>query len=254
MELPEYRTPTLKNTLRHTWERSKEFLVKAGTILLAAFIVIWFFSYFGFVDGTFRLLTEDEIGLSLLGSIGKFLLPIFKPIGFTDWQATVSILTGIVAKESVVGTLGILYGVNGDVIQNGTLLYASIQANFTTAQAYAFMTFALLSTPCIAAVTAMKRELKSWKWFSFIIIYELVVAYVIALGIYQLAQVDFGMLLTIFFSGIVIVFVALMIRKFIRNKGSACGDCKKCSETGKCGLPKYIKYKENNEGGETIDK
>ncbi|MBI9008837.1 MAG: ferrous iron transport protein B [Tenericutes bacterium] len=248
MELPEYRTPTIKNTLRHTWERSKEFLVKAGTILLAAFIVIWFFSYFGFVDGTFRLLTESEIGNSLLGSIGRFILPVFKPIGFTDWQATVSILTGIVAKESVVGTLGILYGVNGDVIQNGTLLYASIQAHFTTAQAYAFMTFALLSTPCIAAVSAMKRELKSWKWLIFIISYEMIVAYVVALGIYQLAQIELGTLLSIFFSMIVVIFVILMIRKLIKNKGSACGSCEKCAKTGSCGLPEFVKYKEKTEG------
>jgi ferrous iron transport protein B len=250
MELPEYRTPTLKNTLMHTWERCKDFLVKAGTILLAAFIVIWFFSYFGFVDGTFRLLAEDEISFSLLGSIGKFLLPIFKPIGFTDWQATVSMLTGLVAKESVVGTLGILYGVNENVVQNGALLYSSIQAHFTTAQAYAFMTFALLSTPCIAAVTAMKNELKSWKWFTFIIVYELVVAYAISFGIYQLAQIELGKLLTIVFSTVVVIFVAFMTRKLIRNKGNACGSCEKCAKTGKCGLSQYIKYKEEIEGGE----
>jgi ferrous iron transport protein B len=192
MELPEYRMPTLKNILLHTWEKCKDFLIKAGTILLAAFMVIWFLSYFGFVDGQFRLLQESEIGNSLLGSIGRFLLPLFKPIGFTDWQATVAMLTGLVAKESVVGTLGILYGVNGDVIENGTLLYSSIQANFTSIQAYAFMAFALLSVPCIAAVSAMKRELNSWKWFVFIILYELVVAYLIAFAIFQLGSIPIG--------------------------------------------------------------
>jgi len=254
MELPEYRRPTLKNTLLHTWERCKDFLVKAGTILLAAFIIIWFFSYFGFVDGTFRLLAEDEISFSLLGNIGRFLLPIFKPIGFSDWQSTVSMLAGIVAKESVVGTLGILYGVNGDVMQNGSLLYASIQAHFTSAQAYAFMTFALLSTPCIAAVSAMKRELKSWKWLTFIIAYEMIIAYVISLGIYQLAQIELGTLLTVFFSILAVLFVGIMVRKFIKNKGSACGDCEKCSKTDDCGLPKFIKYIEDVEGGEIDDK
>jgi len=247
MELPEYRMPTPKNTLLHTWERCKEFLVKAGTILLAAFIIIWFFSYFGFVDGVFRLLAEDEISHSLLGSIGRFILPIFKPIGFTDWEATVSMLTGLIAKESVVGTLGILYGVNGDVVQNGTLLYASIQAHFTTAQAYAFMTFALLSTPCIAAVSAMKKELGSWKWFTFIIVYELVVAYIVALGIYQIAQLDIGTILTILFSTLVVIFVFFMVRKFIRNKGSACGSCEACKKTGACSLPQFVKFREETE-------
>jgi len=245
MELPEYRMPTMKNTLRHTWERSKEFLVKAGTILLAAFIIIWFFSYFGFVDGTFKLLSEAEIGHSILGSIGRFILPIFKPIGFTDWQATVSMLTGLVAKESVVGTLGILYGVNGDVIQNGTLLYASIQAHFTAAQAYAFMVFALLSTPCIAAVSAMKRELKSWKWFSFIIAYEIIVAYLVSFVIFQLASVPLGMFLTYLFTAIILIFVAIMVRKFIRNKGSACaGGCADCNDKAGCTSAQYITFKE----------
>ncbi|MCK5732084.1 MAG: ferrous iron transport protein B [Tenericutes bacterium] len=244
MELPEYRKPTLKNTLMHTWERSKDFLVKAGTILLAAFMIIWFFSYFGVVDGEFRLLAESEIGNSLLGSIGRFILPIFKPIGFTDWQATVAMLTGIVAKESVVGTLGILYGVNGDVVTNGTLLYSSIQASFTTAQAYSFMVFALLSTPCIAAVAAMKRELNSWKWFTFIILYEVFIAYLIAFGVYQLASIPIGNTLTYVFSALALVFVGFMIRKFIRNKGSICGDCSSCNKTSGCHLPKFTNFKE----------
>jgi len=253
MELPEYRTPTLKNTMRHTWERSKDFLVKAGTILLAAFIVIWFFSYFGVVDGTFRLLAENEIGSSLLGSIGRFVLPIFKPIGFTDWQAVVAILTGIVAKESVVGTLGILYGVNGDVIQNGTLLYTSIQSNFSTAQALAFMTFALLSTPCIAAVTAMKKELKSWKWFSFILIYELVVAYLLSLAIFHIANAPIGMTLTYLITIVIIIFVSYMVYKFFKQKGKLCGSCDSCRKTSACDLTKFIKFKEENSNGKRKD-
>ncbi len=245
MELPEYRKPTLKNISLHTWERSREFLVKAGTILLAAFIIIWFFSYFGFVDGQFRLLTEAEIGNSILGMIGKFVLPFFQPIGFTDWEAVVAMLTGIVAKESVVGTLGILYGVSGDVIQNGTLLFSSIQSNFTVAQAYSFMVFALLSTPCIAAVSAMKKELKSWKWFSFIIVYEIVVAYLVALVVYHLASAPLGMVLTIIFTIFIVLFVFAMIRKYIKNKGSACANgCASCDKSGNCGLPQYIKFVE----------
>ena len=252
MELPEYRMPTFKNILLHTWERSKDFLIKAGTILLAAFILIWFFSYFGFIDGTFRLLDESEIGNSLLGSIGKFVLPVLRPIGFSDWRATVAMLTGIVAKESVVGTLGILYGINGDVIQNGTMLYGAIQANFTAAQAYAFMVFALLSTPCIAAVSAMKRELNSWKWFIFIIAYEMIIAYLVALIIFQISSIPIGTILTYLISAISIIFVIFMIRKYIKNKGRVCGDCSKCSKTSNCSLPKYIEFKEdlNNQEGD----
>ncbi len=247
MELPEYRRPTLKNTLRHTWERSKDFLVKAGTVLLAAFIIIWFFSYFGFVDGQFRLLSNDEIGYSILGAIGKFILPLFKPIGFTDWQATVAILTGFIAKESVVGTLGILYGVNGNVIQNGTLLYSSIQANFTTAQAYSFMVFALLSIPCIAAVTAMKNELKSWKLFSFTLLYEIFVAYLVSFIVYRIAQVPLEDILTYLFTISAIIFVFFMVRKIIKNKGKTCGgNCFECGEEKRSIIVQNIKYKEKN--------
>ncbi len=255
MELPEYRKPTLRNILMHTWERCKDFLVKAGTILLAAFIIIWFFSYFGFVNGEFRLLAESEIGNSILASIGRFVLPIFKPIGFTDWQATVAMMTGLVAKESVVGTLGILYGVSGDVVQNGSLLFASIQNNFTTAQAYSFMVFALLSTPCIAAVVAMKKELKSWKWFTFIIAYEMIIAYLVAMAIYQLASLPSGDLLTYVFTAIMLVFVFFMVRKFIKNRGKACGSCASCGKTSKCDLTQFIKYKKEitNEDREEKD-
>lgn len=248
MELPEYRTPTFKNTMKHTWERCKDFLVKAGTVLLAAFIIIWFFSYFGFVNGQFRLLSEAEIGYSLLGNIGRFVLPIFEPIGFSDWQQTVSMLTGVIAKESVVGTLGILYGVNGDVLQNSTLLFSSIQAHFTPASAYAFMTFALLSTPCIAAVSALKRELGSWKYFTFIIVYQMVVAYLISFGIYHLVSLGTGTALTVIITAIIVVFVIKMTMRFIRDK-SACGSCSNCAKSGKCGLPQYIKFKEDNGGG-----
>jgi ferrous iron transport protein B len=143
MELPDYRRPTVRNTLLHTWDRVRGFLLKAGTILLGAFVIIWFFSYFGTVDGTFRLLEDAEIEFSILGSIGKFVLPVFEPIGFADWRSAVAMLTGFVAKESVVGTLGILYGAAGDAVENGAILFPSIQAAFTPAQGYAYMAFAL---------------------------------------------------------------------------------------------------------------
>ena len=247
MELPQYRKPTLKNTWLHTWERSKDFLIKAGTILLASFIIIWFLSYFGMVDGRLTLLTDEQISQSFLGSIGRFILPIFQPIGFNDWRQTVAILSGFVAKESVVGTLGILYGVTGDVVENGSALYPAIQASFTPVQAYAFMAFALLAIPCIAAVSALKRELKSNKWFYFTLAYEMLVAYLVAMAIYQIGSRDTGTILTILFTGLVLVFVFFMVRKFIKQKGSACGSCEGCASSKDCGLPDYIKYKETLE-------
>ena len=234
MELPEYRRPTLKNTWIHTWERSKGFLIKAGTILLGAFIVIWFLSYFGTVDGTFRLLSEDEIAFSLLGQIGQFMLPIFQPIGVYDWRATVAILTGFVAKESVVGTLGILYGVSGDVIENGSALYPYIRAAFTPVQAYAFMAFALLSAPCIAALAAMKKELVSIKWFLFALIYEMGVAYLVAFLIYQIGSMSSGGILTIGFLLVVVGIVASTGYRVFKNKGSTCVTCSGCVVDKSC--------------------
>jgi ferrous iron transport protein B len=234
MELPEYRVPTFKNTFLHTWERVKGFLIKAGTVLLAAFVIIWFLSYFGVVDGTFRLLADAEIKYSLLGIVGKFLLPIFKPIGFSSWQATVAILTGFVAKESVVGTLGILYGVTGDVLENGSLLYASIQSVFTPLQAYAFMTFALLSAPCIAALAAMNKELGSKKWFFFALTYEMVVAYLAAFLIFQIGSMSLGNALSLVFGGVMILIVFASIRRIIKRKGNTCGSCSECVVKNGC--------------------
>ncbi|MFA5466293.1 MAG: ferrous iron transport protein B [Candidatus Izemoplasmatales bacterium] len=242
MELPEYRMPTVKNTMLHTWERVKGFLLKAGTILLGAFIIIWFLSYFGFVDGTFRMLMEDEIEHSILGAVGKFLLPVFRPIGFPDWQATVAMLTGLVAKESVVGTLGILYGVAGNVVENGSLLYEPIRLAFTSAQAYAFMAFALLSTPCIAAIAAMKKEFNSWKWLIFSLLYEFVVAYLVALIIFQVGSLDQGVILSIIFGIIAIMIVVFSIRKFVIKRGAICDSCVNCSIKDNCHLPKKDEF------------
>lgn len=245
MELPEYRMPTLKNTFLHTWERVKGFLLKAGTILLGAFIIIWFLSYFGFVDGTFRLLADEEIENSILGIIGKFLLPLFRPIGFPDWQATVAMLTGFVAKESVVGTLGILYDVAGNVIDNGSLLYEPIRLAFSPVQAYAFMVFALLSTPCIAAIAAMKKEFNSWKWAAFAIVYEFVVAYLVALLIYQIGSLEPGVILSIALGIVAVIIVILFIRKYISKRGLINGSCGSCPVRDDCNLPKKDEFLSN---------
>jgi ferrous iron transport protein B len=248
MELPDYRVPTLRNTLLHTWDRVKGFLLKAGTILLGAFILIWFFSYFGFVDGTFRLLADNEIEFSILGRIGKFILPIFQPIGFNDWRATVAILTGFVAKESVVGTLGILYGAAGDAVENGHLLFPYIQAAFTPAQAFSYMTFALLSAPCIAAIAAMKKELVAWRWFFFTLAYEMVVAYGVSFIVYQLGSMPSGDLFTTFFFVLVVLIVFTTIRRVIKNKGNTCGTCSSCATDANCQLPQKKEH-DSKQGG-----
>jgi len=237
MELPEYRIPTVKNAILHTWDRVKAFLIKAGTVLLSAFIIIWFLSYFGFVDGTFRLLQDTELEFSLLGYFGKFILPVFHPIGFNDWRAAVAILTGFVAKESVVGTLGILYGVSGNVVENGSLLFANIRAAFTPAQAYAFMAFALLGAPCIAALSAMSKELHSRKWFVFTVAYEMIVAYAVAFLFYQLGSLSLGDLLSTLFAVAMILLVFASIRRIIKSKGRTCGSCAKCVIKGTCHSP-----------------
>jgi ferrous iron transport protein B len=247
MELPQYRQPTLKNTWLHTWERSKDFLIKAGTILLAAFIIIWFLSYFGMVDGRLTLLTDDQISQSFLGYIGRAILPVFQPIGFNDWRQTVAILSGFVAKESVVGTLGILYGVGGDVVENGSALYPAIQQAFTPIQAYAFMVFALLAIPCIAAVSALKRELHSNKWFIFTLVYEIVVAYLIAMLVFQIGSLDTGMILTVLVTAFIVIFVIKMTIKFFKQKGSACASCDGCSSSSNCHLPQFEAFKKELE-------
>ena len=179
MELPAYHWPTLGNVLRSMWERGWSFIKKAGTIILLSTIFVWFTTYFGWVDGTFRMLDESEIDSSILAAIGGAIAWIFKPLGWGNWQAAVASITGLVAKENIVGTLGILYG-GGD----GTVYDTMAQA-FTGITAYSFLVFNLLCAPCFAAIGAIKREMNSRKWTWFAIGYQCVFAYVIALMINQ---------------------------------------------------------------------
>ena len=179
MELPAYHWPTLGNVLRSMWERGWSFIKKAGTIILLSTIFVWFTTYFGWVDGTFRMLDESEIQSSILAAIGGVIAWIFKPLGWGNWQAAVASITGLVAKENIVGTLGILYG-GGD----GTV-YQNIGAAFTGISGFSFLVFNLLCAPCFAAIGAIKREMNSRKWTWFAIGYQCVFAYVIALMINQ---------------------------------------------------------------------
>ena len=179
MELPAYHWPTLGNVLRSMWERGWSFIKKAGTIILLSTIFVWFTTYFGWVDGTFQMLSEDQIDSSILATIGNAIAWIFTPLGWGNWQATVASITGLVAKENIVGTLGILYG-GGD----GTV-YQNIASAFTGITGYSFLVFNLLCAPCFAAIGAIKREMNNHKWTWFAIGYQCGFAYIIALMINQ---------------------------------------------------------------------
>ena len=183
MELPAYHWPTVGNVLRSMWERGWSFIKKAGTIILLSTILIWFLSRFGVADGAFRMLEEEELELSILARFGGLIAWIFKPLGFGTWQATVASITGLIAKENIVGTMGILYG--------GTQTYANLAASFSGIAAYAFLVFNLLCAPCFAAIGAIKREMNNAGWTWFAIAYQCGFAYAIALMIYQ-----FGLLFT----------------------------------------------------------
>ena len=186
MELPAYHWPTAGNVLRSTWERGWSFIKKAGTIILLSTIFVWFTTYFGTVDGTFRMLSEDEINYSILASIGGALAWIFKPLGWGNWQAVVASITGLIAKENIVGTLGILYG-GGD----GSV-YSNLASAFTPITAYSFLVFNLLCAPCFAAIGAIKREMNNAGWTWFAIGYQCGFAYVIALMINQFGNLFTG--------------------------------------------------------------
>jgi len=186
MELPAYHWPTLGNVLRSMWERGWSFIKKAGTIILLSTIFVWFTTYFGWVDGTFRMLDESEIDSSILAAIGGAIAWIFAPLGWGNWQATVASITGLVAKENIVGTLGILYG-GGD----GSV-YDAMAAAFTGITGYSFLVFNLLCAPCFAAIGAIKREMNNAKWTWFAIGYQCGFAYVVALMINQFGNLFTG--------------------------------------------------------------
>lgn len=192
MELPQYHTPTVKGVLIHMWERAKAFIIKAGTVIFIACAVIWFLSSFGFVEGAFSYLEEDMMDSSILAIIGNAVAWVFAPLGFGTWQATVATVSGLVAKENVVGTFGVLFGFGGEVAEDDGGLWQSLALMLPAAfQRIAFLAFNLLCAPCFAAIGAIKREMASGKWTAFAITYQCVFAYLIALLINQ-----FGLLFT----------------------------------------------------------
>ena len=183
MELPAYHWPTLGNVLRSMWERGWSFIKKAGTIILLSTILVWFLTFFGWVDGAFRMLSEDEIEFSILARVGSAIAWIFAPLGWGNWQATVASITGLVAKENIVGTMGILYRAGEGSV------YSHLNAAFTGLAGFSFLTFNLLCAPCFAAMGAIKREMNSHKWTWFAIGYECVFAYLVALAVYQIGAI-----------------------------------------------------------------
>ena len=186
MELPAYHVPTLGNVLRSTWERGWSFIKKAGTIITLSTIFVWFTTYFGVVAGQFRMLSEEEINFSILAAIGGAIKWIFAPLGWGNWQAVVASITGLVAKENIVGTLGILYGGGGSDV------YTAIADAFNGVQGYSFLIFNLLCAPCFAAIGAIRREMNNAKWTWFAIGYQCGFAYVIALIVNQIGAMFMG--------------------------------------------------------------
>ena len=186
MELPAYHVPKALNVLRSMWERGWSFIKKAGSIILLSTIFIWFTSNFGFVNGGFTMLEESQLNESFLANLGSAIAPLFAPLGWGDWQASVAAITGLVAKENVVATFGILYGF-AEVAEDGSEIWGTLAASFTVAAAYSFLVFNLLCAPCFAAIGAIKREMNNAKWTIFAVAYQCVFAYVIAFMIFQFA-------------------------------------------------------------------
>ncbi len=208
MELPAYHLPTVGNVLRSMWERGWSFIKKAGTIILLSTILVWFTSYFGFTSNGFRMLSEDELDQSILAAIGGAIAWIFKPLGWGTWEAAVASITGLVAKENIVGTMGILYGAAGNV-------YETLAKVFTGISGYSFLCFNLLCAPCFAAIGAIKREMNSPKWTWFAIAYQCGFAYCVALMVNQFGLLFTGKVQVIGFIAAVAV-LAVMIYMLVR--------------------------------------
>ena len=206
MELPAYHLPTVGNVLRSTWERGWSFIKKAGTIILLSTIFVWFTSFFGWAEDGFRMLAEDELNLSILARVGSAIAWIFKPLGWGEWEAAVASITGLVAKENIVGTMGILYGASGNT-------YATLASVFTGVSGYSFLVFNLLCAPCFAAIGAIKREMNSAKWTWFAIGYQCIFAYAVALMINQFGGLFTGNVnvIGLIFAVAVLAFIVYML-------------------------------------------
>ena len=195
MELPAYHVPSGRNVFRATWERGWSFIKRAGTVILASSVILWFLQGFGFVDGVFGMVEDNNS--SLLAAVGGAVAFLFAPLGFGDWQSTVATVTGLIAKENVVSTFGVLFHVGEEVAEDDPSLWAAVALHYTQLSAYSFMIFNLLCAPCFAAMGAIRREMNNGKWTAAAIGYMCGFAYAAALIVYQLGglvtgQVGFG--------------------------------------------------------------
>lgn len=187
MELPAYHMPTVGNVLRSMWERGWSFIKKAGTIILLSTIVLWFLMNYGWVDGSFTMLETEQLDSSILAAIGGVIAPLFAPLGWGDWKMAVAAVTGLIAKENVVGTFGVLFGF-AEVAEDGSEIWGQLAGSMTQIAAYSFLVFNLLCAPCFAAMGAIKREMNNAKWFWFAIGYQTGLAYLVSLCIFQIGS------------------------------------------------------------------
>ena len=230
MELPSYRMPKIKSVLTHMWERSKAFIVKAGTVIFFAAGLIWFLQAFSW---SLQMVGPDE---SILASIGSLIAPIFQPLGFGNWQSAVAVVTGFLAKEAVVSTYGVLLGV-GETLEDDPMLISRISQMFTPVSAYSFMVFTLLAPPCFAALGAIRSEMRSWKWTFFAIAWQTGLAYMVSMLIYQFGGLFFegkevSEMATVVIGSLVILAMGYSLYRMIKNSVSgkcACGgNCARC--------------------------
>lgn len=215
MELPAYHMPTVTNVLRSMWERGWSFIKKAGTIILLSAVVLWFLQGFGWADGKFGMLEEEQLDKSILAAIGGIIAPLFAPLGWGNWKMAVAAVTGLIAKENVVTTFGILFGIGTEAAEDTPDLLAAVGASMAALPAYSFLVFNLLCAPCFAAMGAIKREMNNIRWFFTAIGYQTVLAYIVSLCIYQIGSLftggRFGIWTVIAFL-FIIVFVYLLFR------------------------------------------
>ena len=221
MELPAYHLPTVGSVLRSMWERGWSFIKKAGTIILLSTILLWFLMSFGWADGSFGMLEAEQLNDSILAKIGGVIAPLFAPLGWGDWKMAVAAVTGLIAKENVVGTFGILYGF-AEVAEDGVEFWGQLAGSMSAVAAYSFLVFNLLCAPCFAAMGAIKREMNNTKWFLFAIGYQCLLAYVVSLCIYQIGMLvtggGFGIFTAVAFL-LIIGFIYLLFRPY-RESGT----------------------------------
>jgi len=217
MELPAYHVPAWGNVFRATWERGWSFIKRAGTVILAATVILWFLQGFGFENGAFGMVEDQDN--SVLAAIATKVAWIFAPLGFGNWKATVASVTGLIAKENVVGTFGVLYNFGGELSENGDEIWGAVAADYTALSAYAFMIFNLLCAPCFAAMGAIKREMNNGKWTAIAIGYMCALAYCAALVVYQLGGLITGEVgFNLFTIVAIVIFAAFLYLMFRPNK------------------------------------